>query len=96
MTSKTLLAVAALSAILASPAFAEADASQYGIQFQGTRTKDEVKAEAATVSTTRSIEPAGSRVAKPVQSGVDAKVVRAEAAQAVRLGRISRGETGAL
>jgi Ni/Co efflux regulator RcnB len=96
MMTRTLFTVAALSVILASPAFAEADASQYGIQFQGTRTKDEVKAEAAKVTENRSTEPAGSRVASPLQSGLDPKDVRAEAAQAVRSGRISRGETGAL
>ena len=33
------------------------------MKFEGTRTRAEVKAEAATVSSTRSIEPAGSRVA---------------------------------
>lgn len=46
-------------------------------------------AEAATVPATRSIEPAGSRVAATLKSTVDPKALRAEAAQAVRLGQIS-------
>ena len=95
-TTKTLLAVAALSAIMASPAFAEATASEYAVQFQSTRSRDDVRAEAATVAKNRSTEPAGSRVAAPVQSGIDRSVVRAEAAQAVRLGLISRGEASTL
>ena len=41
----------------------EADASQFATQFQTQRTRAEVQAEAATVAQTRSIEPAGSRVA---------------------------------
>lgn len=92
MTTRMLFALAALSTLIASPVYAEADASQYGIKFQGTRTREDARAEAATVSANRSTEPAGSRVAATVQSGLDAKVVRAEAADAVRLGRISRGE----
>ena len=54
----------------------------------------EVMAEAATVAATRSTEPAGSRVAAPMQSTLDAKAVREQAAQAVRLGQISSGEGG--
>lgn len=95
MNSKAILAVAAFAALASVGARAdEADASQFAVQFQGTRTRAEVMAEAATVAATRSTEPAGSRVAAPLKSTVDAKVLRAEAAQAVRLGQISAGEIG--
>ena len=95
MNSKAILAIAAFAAIAATGARAdEADASQYAIKFDGSRTRAEVMAEAATVASTRSTEPAGSRVAAPLQSTVDAKVLRAEAAQAVRLGQIPHGEAG--
>ena len=72
----------------------EVDASQFAVKFEGTRTRAEVKAEAATVSSTRSLEPAGSRVIAQPTSNLDPKLVRAEAAEAVRLGQISRGEIG--
>ena len=49
-------------------------------------------AQAATVPATRSTEPAGSRVAGRTRSSTDAKAIRAEAAQAVRLFQISSGE----
>lgn len=95
MNSKSILAIAAFAAIASTGARAdEADASQYVLQFEGNRTRAEVLAEARTVSATRSIEPAGSRVTPALKSGVDAKLVRAQAAEAVRLGQISYGETG--
>lgn len=95
MSSKAIFAISALAVIAATGARAdEADASQYAIQFQGSRTRAEVMAEAARVPATRSTEPAASRVAAPIQSRVDARVLRAEAAEAVRLGQISRGEAG--
>jgi hypothetical protein len=95
MNSKAILAIAAFAAIASTGARAdEADASQYTIQFPGSRTRAEVMAEAAAVASTRSTEPAGSRVAAPLKSTVDAKVLRAEAAQAVRLGQIPHGEAG--
>lgn len=93
MNAKLLIAVAAFAAAASGVARAdEADASQFALQFEGQRTRAEVQAEAATVAATRSIEPAGSRVAAPIQSKVDAKVVRAQAAEAVRLGQIPSGE----
>lgn len=93
MNSKAILAIAAFAALASAGARAdEADASQYAVQFQGSRTRAEVMAEAATVASTRSTEPAGSRVAAPLKSTVDAKAVRAEAAQALRLGQIPHGE----
>lgn len=95
MNSKAILAIATFAALAATGARADdADASQYVIQFQGSRTRAEVMAEAATVPATRSIEPAGSRVAAPLKSTLDAKAVREEAAQALRMGQIPHGEAG--
>jgi hypothetical protein len=97
MNSKAILALAALAAIASGAARAdEADASQYAVKFEGNRTRAEVQAEAVTVPTTRSTEPAGSRVAALVNSTVDVRAVRAQAAEAVRLGQISSGETGSM
>lgn len=92
--TKSLIAATAVFAAVASGMARadEADASQYVIQFQGSRTRAEVMAEASRVPATRSTEPAGSRVAAPVQSTTDAKVLRSQAADAVRTGQISRGE----
>src|SRR4051812_8525496 len=98
MNAKLLIAVASLAA--ATSGFAHADdgnATQYGIYLtQGTRTRAEVMVEASKVSATRSFEPAGSRVIAAPVSKLDAKEVRASAAQAVRLGQISAGEVGRL
>jgi hypothetical protein len=93
MTFKAILAIASLAAIASTGARAdEADASQYVIQFQGSRTRAEVKTEAALVPTTRSREPAGSRVAAPVKSAVEVKALRAATIEAMRQGQISQGE----
>ncbi|MCG2594934.1 DUF4148 domain-containing protein [Ramlibacter sp. XY19] len=94
--SKHLLAIVAASAAAFSGIASadEADASQYAIQIEGARTRAEVQAEAARVPATRSTEPAGSRVAEPVKSSLQTATVRAEAAQALRLGKISSGEIG--
>jgi hypothetical protein len=95
MNSKALLAVAAFAAVASMGARAdEADGSQYALKFDGARTRAELMAEAATVPATRSTEPAGSRVAAALQSTVDVKTVRAQAAQALKLGQISYGEAG--
>jgi hypothetical protein len=95
MSSKLFVTLAVFAAVAATGARAdEADASQFAIHFDGNRTRAEVMAEAATVSATRSTEPLGSRVAAQPQSSVDKAVVRAEAAEAVRLGRIPHGELG--
>ena len=97
MNTKSIIALAAFAALASTGVRAdEADASQYAAQFQGSRTRAEVQAEAVTVAATRSTEPAGSRIAAPVKSAVDAREVRAQAAQALRLGQISHGEVGAL
>jgi hypothetical protein len=94
--SKYLLAIVAASAAAFSGIARadEADASQYVIQIEGARTRAEVQAEAARVPTTRSTEPAGSRVADLPKSSLQVTTVRAEAAQALRLGKISSGEIG--
>jgi len=93
MNTKSILAIAAFAAVASTGVRAdEADASQYVQNFQGSRTRAEVMAEAATVAATRSTEPAGSRVAAPLKSTVDSKALRAQAAEAVRLGQLPRGE----
>lgn len=95
MNRKTLIALAAFAAAVASTGVrAESPdaASQYAPQFEGNRTRAEVQAEASRVSATRSIEPAGSRVAARVQSNAERGAVRAEAAQALRAGLIRSGE----
>jgi len=95
MNSKALLAIAAFAVVASAGVRAdEADGSQFALKFEGSRTRAEVMAEAAKVPTTRSTEPAGSRVAARTQSSTDAKAIRAEAAQAVRLGQIPSGEAG--
>ncbi len=91
MNSKAILAIAAFAAIASTAARAD-DITVDNTQFQSSRTRAEVMAEASTVAKTRSTEPAGSRVAAPVKSTVDAKILRAQAAEAVRLGKISAGE----
>lgn len=94
MNAKFLLATLAVAAAAVSGAARadEADASQFVIKFEGSRTRAEVMAEAATVAATRSNEPAGSRVAPLVRSTIEVKQVRAEAADALRLGKIPSGE----
>jgi hypothetical protein len=92
MNAKLLLASLAIAAVSGVAHADEADASQYVVQFQGSRTRAEVQAEAATVSATRSTEPAGSRVAASLQSNVDAKVLHAQAVEMVRSGKTSSGE----
>lgn len=95
MNTKSLLAVTALAFGVAGVAQAqEADAKQFGSQFEGSRLRAEVMAEAATVPAKRNIEPAGARVFAPLRSSVDAQVLRQQAADAVRTGQIVTGETG--
>jgi hypothetical protein len=94
MNAKFLLATIAIAAAASGVARADdADASQYVIKFEGQRSRAEVMAEAAAVPATRSIEPAGSRVAAPLKSSLEVKSVRADAADALRLGKIPSGET---
>lgn len=72
----------------------EADASQHGIAFQSVRSRAEVRAEAANVSSTRNHTPEAARPYGFVNSAKARADVRAEAADAVRLGLISHGEIG--
>ena len=90
------LSIAAVAAFASIGAHAdEADSSQFALQFDTNRTRAEVQAEAATVAATRSQEPAGSRVVT-YQSTADRAAIRAQAAEAVRTGQISRGEASYL
>ncbi|AMO22885.1 hypothetical protein GCM10027034_33790 [Ramlibacter solisilvae] len=94
MNAKPLIVLAAFASIAAGAARADDidPSQQFALQIQSTRTRAEVQAEAARVPTTRSTEPAGSRVHPVLQSNTQVSDVRAEAVQAVRLGQISRGE----
>ena len=94
----SLLALAAVATLASGAAFAgEADPSgQFALQIEGARTRAEVKAEAVAAvqaGTTRpSTIPTGSKVQQPVKSSLEARTVRAQAAEAVRLGQIAYGE----
>jgi hypothetical protein len=94
MNARYLIAALAVAAATASGVARadDADASQYVIKFQSQRSTAEVMAEAAKVPTTRSLEPAGSRVIAAPTSDVTVQAVRAEAIQALRLGKIPSGE----
>lgn len=95
MNASKFFAVAALSVLASVGAHAdEADGSQFALKFEGNRTRAEVQAEGVQAAKTRNSEPAGSRVAARVNSTVDRDTVRAQAAEAVRLGQISAGEIG--
>ena len=86
------LAVAIAAAASGVARADEADASQFAIKFEGNRTRAEVMAEAQRVPAARSQEPAGSRVLVAPASQVKAQDVRADAVQALRLGKIPSGE----
>jgi hypothetical protein len=96
MNAKLLFAATTLAAIAAAASGIaradEADGSQFAIRFEGTRTRAEVAAEAARVPLTRSQEPAGSRVIEPRTSALQTQDVRAQAIDALRLGKIPAGE----
>jgi hypothetical protein len=97
MNTKSILAIAAFAALASVGAQAgEADLSagpsgQVAVQ-QGTRARADVQAEAVAAVANRSTEPAGSRIAAPLKSSVEKSTVRAQAAQAVRLGQLPHGE----
>jgi len=94
MNAKFLIAAAALATVVSGVARAD-DApasSQFAIKFDGNRTRAEVMADAARVPATRSLEPAGSRVLVVPASTVTKQAVRAEAVEALRLGKIPSGE----
>jgi HJR/Mrr/RecB family endonuclease len=96
MNAKSLFLVAAAVAAFSGVARAD-DVTVDPVKFEGSRTRAEVMAEAATVSATRSTEPAGSRVIEaPKNSQVNVEALRRDTAQAVRTGQISQGEIGRL
>ncbi|MDO8375430.1 MAG: DUF4148 domain-containing protein [Polaromonas sp.] len=92
--SSLLIALAAFAAIASTGVRAETPdpASQFALQTEGSRTRAEVLAEAVIAVRTYSHIPSGSRVAAPVKSAVPTAIVRGEAAQALRLGKIRSGE----
>ncbi len=90
------LSVAAVAAFASFGAQAdEADSSQFALKFETNRTRAEVAAEAATVAQARSQEPVGSRVVT-YTSTADRAAVRAQAAEALRTGKIPSGEFSAM
>lgn len=95
MNTSKFFAVAALATIAAATsagAFAGdvRDTGAYAVQFEGSRTRAEVRAEAVQQARSHDVRP-GDNVAQTVQKGSDRAAVRAEATQAVRLGRVSAG-----
>jgi hypothetical protein len=94
MNTRILLSTLALATVAVSGLARadDADGSQFAIKFEGSRTRAEVAAEAATVARTRSTEPAGSRVIQAPSSSLQAQDVRAQAVEALRLGKIPSGE----
>jgi hypothetical protein len=96
MNAKILFASTAIVAIAAAASGIaradEADGSQFALRFEGSRTRAEVAAEAARVPLTRSQEPAGSRVIEPLKSDLQPQLVRSQAVDALRLGKIPAGE----
>ena len=99
MNSKSFYVVAALATLAAAAStgvFAdEVTSSDYtAVKTQGQRSRAEVQADLGKYVIGRSTEPAGSRVAPPMKSALDAATRRAQTAEAVRRGDTSRGETG--
>jgi hypothetical protein len=94
----SLIALAAVATLVSGAAFAgEADPSgQFALQIEGSRTRAEVQAEAFAAvqagNTKPSAIPTGSKVQAPMKSTVEARTVRAQAAEAVRLGQVAYGE----
>jgi len=94
----SLIALAAVATLVSGAAFAgEADPSgQFALQIDGARTRAEVQAEAFAAvqagNTKPSAIPASSKVQAPVTSSLEARTVRAQAAEAVRLGQVAYGE----
>jgi hypothetical protein len=95
MNATKILAATAFAALTAVGAHAgEADYAQNVPSFHGERTAAEVRAEAVYQAHNYNFEPAGSRVAALVNSGVDRATVRKETAIALRAGQIAHGEAG--
>jgi hypothetical protein len=94
MTAKNLLALAAIAAAFSATAVqaGEADYTTNLPQVQGQRDRAEVRAEAVAAVHNYNFEPAGSRIGASLKSQDTRQAVRAETAQAVRLGQIAHGE----
>ena len=92
MNSKALLAVAALALVASTGARADRDDPAYGTQqFQSTRTRDEVRAEAMWAAH-HPVPDQDVRVAPQPKSTLQRSAVSAEAAQALRMGRLTTGD----
>lgn len=94
MNARSLLSAIAVAAAAFSGA-ASADTyfgAHMPVEFKGTLTRAEVQAEAVRYAAAHSLEPAGSRVTPLVQSSTERTQVRAEAVEALRLGKIPHGE----
>ncbi|MGH8822115.1 MAG: DUF4148 domain-containing protein [Rhodoferax sp.] len=98
----TFAAVASFAALAAVGAHAgeAAGRADYAAQnvssFHSTRTVADVRAEAAQAARNYYSEPAGSRVAVIVNSGIDRAAVRQETAIALRAGQIPHGEASVM
>jgi hypothetical protein len=94
MTAKNLLALAAIAAAFSVTAAqaGEADYTSNLPQAQGQRDRAEVRSEAVAATRNYDFEREGSRTVAPVKSQDSRQAVRAETAQAVRLGQIAHGE----
>lgn len=92
--SSLLIAVAAFAAVASTGVRAESPAlsSQFAIQIEGNRTRAEVMSEAVAAVKNYNHVPLAGRVIAPMKSDVTTAVVRAQAAQALRLGQIPSGE----
>lgn len=66
--------------------------SQFAVQIEGNRTRAEVMSEAVAAVKNYNHIPSGSRVIAPTKSDLATATVRAQAAQALRLGQIPSGE----
>ena len=97
MKATTIFAATAFAALAAMGAHAgEADYAQNMPSFQSQRSVADVRAEVTQKAHNVNLEPAGSRVAALVNSGVDRATVRNETAVALRAGQIAHGEIGML
>lgn len=93
MKTSALIAIASLSVLASFGARAdEADASQFALKFDSSRTRAEVMAEAQAEARADKTVPASSKVAPRVQSALERATVRSDAIQALKAGAIPRGE----
>lgn len=94
MNTLKFIAIALLAVLAAAVQADEIDGSDRAQQFRGERSRAEVRAEADRVSATRNHIPETARPYGFVNSDKSRAKVRDEAARAVRLGQIPRGDTG--